>query len=284
MLDIIIPLAPLADSSTAAWRGGSKWDNNELRYCLRSIEKYATGYDRIFIIGETPGFLVGAVDLNGPGDCGQSPLPSLVTRHCHDIVGNKEARIAHKIFWAFQHTDIADNAVLFNDDYVLIDRAGLGNLPCYHRESLQAAAKRHPDEGYWRALKNTHQALSAAGKPTWHYDIHVPMILERQKFLGLEKWWQQSLKSPVGLAMKSTYANNVLDQPGPLIHDFKLRGPCPNIDAAIAGRWCFSYCDSGLTPQLKQWLANKFPEPSQWETNQVAAIDLNRHALLAPVA
>ena len=38
---------------------GSKWDNNELRYSLRSIDKYGINIDRVFIVGTKPDFCDG---------------------------------------------------------------------------------------------------------------------------------------------------------------------------------------------------------------------------------
>lgn len=35
----------------------STWDNNELRYSLRSLEMYGRNYDRVFVVGDIPKFL-----------------------------------------------------------------------------------------------------------------------------------------------------------------------------------------------------------------------------------
>jgi hypothetical protein len=36
---------------------GSKWQNNEIRYSIRSAEKYVGNLGRVFIVGEFPKFL-----------------------------------------------------------------------------------------------------------------------------------------------------------------------------------------------------------------------------------
>ena len=38
---------------------GSSWKNNELRFSLRSIEKYGINVGKLFIVGELPDFLLG---------------------------------------------------------------------------------------------------------------------------------------------------------------------------------------------------------------------------------
>jgi hypothetical protein len=264
-MDVLLPLGR-----------DSRWQNNELRYCLRSIEKFATGYDRIFIIGEDPGFLnqesrkAGSSENSFSGIEGSCvPNSNIWFFPLKDVRGNKQARIAHKIFWAFQKTDISDQAVLFNDDYVLTAPTDLSRLPLYHRGSLFDAAQRQSDPVYKKSLEETNRVLQEASKPTFHYDIHAPMILERQSFLGLETWWQKSLAYPngVGLVVKSVYANNTLPFPGPTIRDCKLRNPYPAriLNSIIRDRWVFSYSDQGLTPTLKQWLVDRFPEKSKWE-------------------
>ena len=36
---------------------GSEWNNNELRFSLRSIAKYGKNIDRVFIVGYKPDFV-----------------------------------------------------------------------------------------------------------------------------------------------------------------------------------------------------------------------------------
>ena len=46
MIDVVIPLGT-----------GSRWQDNELRYCLRSIEKNLSGVNEVVIVGEKPKWL-----------------------------------------------------------------------------------------------------------------------------------------------------------------------------------------------------------------------------------
>lgn len=237
-MDILIPLGR-----------ASTWQNNELRYCLRSIEKFASGYDRIFVVGDDPGFLSKRVEF----------------RATKDIPANKQAAIAHKIFWAFQYTDISNTVALFNDDYVLRDRVNLGRLLSYQRGPLEAALASQDDPVYRASLEETMCALRDVGKPAYHYDIHVPIIITGRAFVELKAWWAKSICSKNGLVVKSTYANNALLYPGPVMRDCKLRERYDDIDQATRGRFVFSYSDAGLTEVLKRWLTETFPEKSKWE-------------------
>ena len=51
--------------------GGSKHNNAELRYSLRSIEKNCTGYDRVFIVGQKPEWVTNVefYPCDDPYDC-----------------------------------------------------------------------------------------------------------------------------------------------------------------------------------------------------------------------
>ncbi len=258
---------------------GSAWQNNELRYCLRSIERFATGYERIFVVGDDPGFLS---SVTVPvASLGASETHALHFYPLKDIACNKQGRIAHKIFWAFQHTDISNTAVLFNDDYVLRAPVDLSKLLPYQRGPLRLAAERQQDPEYRACLAGTAEALEEAGKFSLHYDIHLPMQLLRHPFVDLKLWWQRSLNDKHGFVVKSTYANNVLLWPGPTMRDCKFRHTytVQEIEAFTQGRFCFSYCDEGLTPTLKQWLTEKFPEKSRFEVERASTLarsDRNR--------
>lgn len=261
-LDILIPLGD-----------GSAWgNNNELRYCLRSIERYASGFDRIFVVGENPEFL----SENG------------AVRFCAipEIEANKEARIASKILRAFEQTDIADDAVMFNDDYVLTAPIDLRALPFYHRGELSSAIPCQGSVLYRAALGDTIRALRQSGRPTLHYDVHMPMILNRQRFVGLRDWWTRSEKSWQGFVCKSIYANNQDDIDSQFTVDCKLqygdfKGPV--IDEIVRNRWIFSYADGALTDNLKRWLAKRFPLKCKAEAIS-AGVDFTVHRMIAKQA
>ena len=43
---------------------GSTSNDNEIRYSLRSIEKYLIGFNVVYIVGECPKFLKGIIHLD----------------------------------------------------------------------------------------------------------------------------------------------------------------------------------------------------------------------------
>lgn len=228
-MDILIPLGT-----------ESRWQNNELRYCLRSIERFATGFERIFVVGEDPCF------LNG----------SAVYARVPEIGANREARIAFKILWAFENTDVSDEVAIFNDDYVVVAPMDLRAVEYFQQGPLYRLAG---------APRVTAAALRAAGKPTLDYDVHYPIIYRRQDYIALLSWWKRSRADNCGFVVHSVYANNLLTVPGPFMEDCKIRGFHPEkFQEQIKGRLLFSYCDGALNG-LGSWLEKRFTEKSAWE-------------------
>jgi len=239
--DILLPLGD-----------GSRHGNVELRFALRSIERHCRGYSKIVVVGIDPGFL--------------APHPRLKFVPRSDFPGNKEARIAQKLAWAFEHAVETGYAVLWNDDYVIQRRVDVRRLPFYHGLSLPESAARHNGGRYKRSLSLTAEFLENAGRPAWNYDLHLPMIFNRERFLALDHWWRVSRRSSCGLVVKSIYANVHLDAPGPQTTDCKLRW-CRDgsFRARIARRWCYSYSDESLDSGLRAHLEAEFPRRSEFE-------------------
>lgn len=239
-VDILLPLG-----------SGSKCGNAELRFALRSICKFATGYNRLVIVGNDPGFL--------------ASHPRLVFHPLAEANHNHEANIALKLQWAM-HNAVSSYAALWNDDYVLCEPVNVRALPFYHKGELATLSRQKSSDRYRRALDNTSQMLEASGRETLNYDVHVPMIFNASLFCSLSAWWERSAKLASGLVVKSVYGNIVLPQPGERIKDCKLKG----FDGATflsktAGRWVYSYGDAAFEGGLMKHLERQFPDKCEYE-------------------
>lgn len=230
---------------------GSRWKNNELRYSLRSLHRYASGVGRVFVVGEDPGFLSDAVQFY--------KIP--------EAAGNKEYRIAAKILWACEHTDISDEFWCFNDDHILMQPTDAITYPFYHKGELPHGGK-PPTGGYRRALYMTHAALSKEGYPAHHFDIHVPIRYRKDAFLALDQWWHRSRRARDGLVVKSIYANITTGiEPVYKMHDLKIN-KCNgrnDVEARIKNRHVFSFGDAGIEGGVRQFLERKFVIKSPFE-------------------
>jgi hypothetical protein len=240
-IDILIPLGP-----------GSRYKNIEVRYAIRSIEKYATGWRRIYIVGTIPEFLQ------------ETDRVKLIPRG--EYKHNKGTRISRKVLWVFERLPVTERVAFWNDDYLLISAVDVRTIPAYYRGTL----KRDPTRGGWyRTLNGTAEALAEANLPTRHYDIHVPMILEREKFKSLGDWWRRSRKAPaMGYVMKSIYGNHFCEGVAATTRDSKMQSAWSAeriADMRARGRWLISYGDGALRAGMGQWMADEFPVASSAE-------------------
>lgn len=234
---------------------GSKWDNNELRYSLRSLARHVHGLGRVFVVGTDPKWLSDAVTYVAKKDASAF----------------KEFNIAEKIAWTFQHTDISNDVLFLNDDHFLLRNITAATYPYFHRGPLLNATAGRVGAVYRMCLINTHKMLAASGRPQFHFDVHTPIRYNRQKFLGLSRTWQDSLKKgKYGYVVKSSYCNltGVLAEHKWLIRDCKINGFVKGIDevrSIVQHRHVFSCDDAALDKGVREFLMETYPEKSIYE-------------------
>lgn len=235
--DIVLPLGP-----------GSQFGNAELRYALRSIRKHAIGLRRVVVIGAIPGWLRETDRVQ--------PVP------LREFETNKASRIALKFRYAFERLDVTDTVAMWNDDYVMLRDQDIRTIPSIYRGGLW----RRPTNGWKGLLRHTAEVLQAAGFTQRHFDIHVPILYEREKFLGINHWWDRSAADASGFVAKSIYGNIHCQDaiPG---KDAKVQANWrQRVNAErVTRRWIFSHGDGALQTGLLDWLQARFPEPAPWE-------------------
>lgn len=252
-IDIVIPLGK-----------GSTWHNNELRYCLRSIEKHLKGYRNIYIVGEFPSFLLEHV--NAVAESGQPRDSYVVPVFVPDESPHNPAKnIFNKLIAACYDQQLSMEFIYFNDDYILTQDIDAATLPHYHKEhSLKESAGRIQQGNTFRqALENTAKALEAKGFAIKNFDVHIPMRMNKENFLKLQ---QYDWRVPYGYTAKSLYANsNAIE--GEFMCDCKISQglSTEEINSRVNDRFVFSYGDAGLFGDMKQWLKDHFPKPSVFE-------------------
>lgn len=244
-IDILIPVGR-----------GSRHNDVELRYALRSIARHARGVRRVWIVGTIPPWLH------------ETDQVRLVPRA--EIVSNKASRISGKIEWACATLDLTDQFAFWNDDYLLTKDIDIRTIPDWYHGDLF----RGEDSEGWQALLNhTGEALRAAGLPAKHYDIHVPMLIDRRNFISLGAWWQRSRDDCSGYTMKSIYGNFYCQSTATPYPDAKLAGQWPErIDQLCADRPVISYGNEALRSGLIDWMSRCYPEPHPAEQTVVAVL------------
>lgn len=244
-IDVVLPLGP-----------GSRHNDIELRYALRAIRQHAVGLRRIVVIGAIPTWLV------------QTDTLRLI--FLPEFSANKAARIALKFRWAFQHSDVTDTVAMWNDDYLMLRDQDIRTIPPIYRGQLY---RPNATRGWRRLLHHTAETLTAAAYGARHFDIHVPILYERRRFLDMSDWWDRSAKDPIGLVAKSLYGNIHCADTAVRGRDCKLQADWQRrIDGhKVTQRWVLSYGDGALTTGFAKWMQERFPESAPWEKQTTPA-------------
>lgn len=243
---------------------GSRNNDLELRYCLRSVEKYLTGYGDVFIIGNKPGWLKNVIHI--PYDEGFAP-------RSHE----KERNIFNKIMAGCADERVTDDFLFMNDDHYLLSGYLAGEFPFYHDGLL---TEKMTITDYKQTVNNSIDFFrtEALQFSYWgevkYYDIHCPITYNKQLFKLLSKYWSKDLNKPFGVCLKTMYSNNNFYWPAGGLEDDDSQYPDLKINAPytsdqirqiLAGRSWFSIGDKAFDGDIKQVLQELYPEKSKYE-------------------
>jgi hypothetical protein len=238
MIDVVYPIGT-----------GSIWQNNELRFSLRSVEKHLKNYRNIFIVGRDPRFTQGITILQMEDASNY----------------NASKNIYEKIMHACICEDLSDDFLFMNDDYFLLQDIDATKVPFYYKGTLEEYTKKCvPGNTYRDTLNNAVASLKRSKLPTKNFDVHAPMIYSKKFFTEILS--HCNWKLPYGHAIKSTYCNT-LSIPGTEMDDCKINYKLSweDLNALVAPRPFFSIGDNGITFELKKLLNALYPLPCRYE-------------------
>lgn len=173
---------------------------NDLKYCIRAIEKHAKGIDNIYVVGDKP--------LNA--DAKHIPCSH------YNYIDNKLASTWQKVYEASKLKELSDDFVLFSDDYFLtkdVDFTTYKNKVRKYDLDRDAEGKKISlveSNGYIKVRLLTANYLRARGYTFKNYDLHCPMILNKKKVIELSErfpWKRKLISGFAPYALKSVYGN-----------------------------------------------------------------------------
>jgi len=214
----------------------SAFDGIELRFALRGISKYLTGFTNLILIGKTPDWC------------------KVEWIHANDYPGRKQYSIYQKILTGLD--SCTDDFVMFNDDHFLIKSIHVNDIKYWYEGTLEQVQQKGVYARYGEAIKNTLQLNPMA----LNFDIHTPIIYNKAKFQLLFANMENEV------CIKSHYCNSFKVQ-GEVMPDLKIdRLVCKEvIKELIAHRTFFSIGSNGLKQPMIDTLNELYPEKSQWE-------------------
>ena len=227
MVDIVVPLG-----------AGSYWNNNELRFSLRSVEKHLSNVGKVWIIGDLPDWLQNVIHI---------PL--------HDSAGRPpDYNMMKKLARACQEVELSEDFLYMNDDHYLLSDFDANTFPNYYHGTIQEYLKHRGLDGYGKRCNNTLKALN--GNPTFYYDIHYPIRLNKELYrknvVEAVDWVK-----PHGFIIKSLYANKLQLESMPE-QDYKIN-TIPPPEAKVFSSY------PHMKDVVKMYLNQRFPEQSKYE-------------------
>ncbi|MFK5893739.1 MAG: hypothetical protein QM504_11015 [Pseudomonadota bacterium] len=243
--DFVIPLK----TDESIWG-----DNNELRYLLRSVEKYFPVKNVIIIADKLPDWV----------------NPDEVILICaYDMFKhNKDANIINKVFLAAADENITPTFFWSCDDHLILRKPLIPELKPMFMTDLKN------EQSWWwsgqwkQGMARTKQLLEKNNNYTYHYDAHIPQPVEASRFVELFKDFE--MEEEVRYCINTLFFNQASLKKHHQIGILKATFEKPvteknEIETSCYNRLYISYNNKGLTLQLQQFIVNTFPNPSKYE-------------------
>jgi hypothetical protein len=170
---------------------GSRFDNNEIRLSLRSIEKNLS-HRNVFIVGEKLAWF-------------KTLRTGLKTIKMDDVGDDKLINTREKLKKVCNHKDLSDDFILMNDDFFIMKPTH--DIKPEHRDKLKSSYKKHPSQkGYYaQAMKDTIDFLYKNGiKEPLDFSLHRPFIFNKKKLLKVIELMEQDGRQ---LLTRTIYGN-----------------------------------------------------------------------------
>ena len=222
---------------------GSRWFNNEIRFSLRSVCENLP-HRRVILVGERPEWIQNILHI-----------PAVDDRSC------KLQNAMAKLRILCETPGVSEDFILMNDDFFIM--RPMTYMPNYINGTIQNLQETHETRAgyYYAAMDVTRTMLKMAiGKEPFNFELHVPMVLNRDKFLKLTDtilWKEKSY------LFRSVYGNvfelDGINRMDVKIYRAKNLPDCDKMDLISTDNVTV------LTPRFQKWIARKFPKKCKYE-------------------
>lgn len=217
--------------------------NDELKYSLRTLDNWPYRY--VWFCGGCP------ADLR-PDKRLKIPQKGF----------NKWEIVRKNIRLALENEGISENFWLFNDDFFIL-KPFTTDAPQYDGELIdyiESIIKKHngSESQYTLRLRGTIEALEKIGCTTLNYEVHKPMLINKQMGLEILK------RFPNVPGFRSLYGN-YYQIGGINRQDMKIRAT--SYDMSVVDEWDFlsTSDDSFKNGEVGRYIRDKFKERSRFE-------------------
>jgi len=223
---------------------GSYWQCNELRYCLRSVEKYFAPLGAVWIIGYKPKWIknVNFIKMKD-GE-------------------NRGTNIIKKIMRACGERSLSDDFVRMSDDqYFLKPVKKISSYYAYDMDGVKFDLRGKRKE-WFRRLNNARRYLRKHNYPVYNYETHFPMMVNKYRFSEI----MSEIDFESVLYPTNSLYFNIANMKHIKSPDWMAKFYAENIDVSIIkGKTFLGHDDLGLSYELQNKLAELFPKKSRFE-------------------
>lgn len=232
---------------------GSKSDDKELRYSLRSLSNFED-LDKVFVVGFKPRWLQNVIHIPA------------VDAH----PANKDCNLINKLILACYHPEISEDFVNMSDDQIFLKEVSKEELmQPYYDNSLLNCGENGRLSRWKKRLHNTIDALKNNNLPCNCYETHIPTVLNKILFpTTMEKF---NYFDVPGMCGNTLFLNSIKYQIGREIDKniaVKIEEAQTNIESIeklCEGRIHLNYSEVATNDQLFEFLQKKFPVQSKYE-------------------
>jgi hypothetical protein len=160
------------------FKGGSK---TELFLSIKSAWNFLKGYRHIYVVGDYVNFPTVKVIMS---------LQNGTNRYNNSYL---------KLVDACNYSDISDDFILMNDDFIFLKPLHVNDLSNYYIKDQIESLSNNLNDTRNHLFKNTVDYLKSKNKPLNHFDVHFPMVINKNNFL--------SMPSDKEYAYRSLYGN-----------------------------------------------------------------------------
>lgn len=223
---------------------GTIWEDNELRYSLRSVEKHLQNIGQVWIVGRVPKWIKNVRSI-----------------HCKDATQFPATNIATKLIGVAGKEDLSQEFLYIHDDHFFTKDFDADTFPTLYKGNLRDLNNK---TDYQITVNNTIRALQDLGKGTLDFDTHTPIRFDKYKLLAVLQSYNWQI--PHGYCIKSVYCNR-LGLWGEQIEDGKFfrSKDYEQLQFWFSKHTIVSIDDMAMNNFLKKHLQKTYPNPSKYE-------------------
>jgi hypothetical protein len=250
-------------------------DDFEIRYSLRSIEKYAPFIRKVWIYGDRPGFISNDTSI----------IEHVPHERTSRILGVKTP-VRNTFLLMFLSSlipGLSSEYLFFSDDFFILKDLTIEEArKVMFVEDMALMPLESRGRGAWNeAMWRTFDLLQRLGYTGYNFETHVPTYLTRSQvmnaycefkdFVTEDRWY--GMIGPTAI-LNHAFRNEAMRIYN--LHAANCRGgfwhkPAASYEQVLAeaeGKTFFNFDDDAFDNNIRRFLSERFPEPSKFEKAQ----------------